>query len=114
MRRKIKCIGFFLPNIHSNRQRLNSDSYTYEAGRRFHNNQHVPYLQSNDMEVMDRWVNRACRQLVEIACLSGVAPHSSRLDAKHYAMQYLFNGNYVAKLNEPQKILDIDTGTGTW
>ncbi|KAI9590864.1 S-adenosyl-L-methionine-dependent methyltransferase [Syncephalis fuscata] len=74
----------------SGRQRSKSDCFVYEKGRRFHGEKDVPYPLPNDLNEVDR------------------------LDLQHFMIRYSLNGNHVCKLNHPQKMIDIGTGTGIW
>ncbi|MBE3559654.1 MAG: class I SAM-dependent methyltransferase [Ktedonobacteraceae bacterium] len=38
----------------------------------------------------------------------------NRLDFQHYALRYVFQGNFLAPLQNPQSILDVGCGTGIW
>ena len=37
-----------------------------------------------------------------------------RLDLQHYMLRYLLQGNYLAPITNPTRILDIGSGTGRW
>jgi ubiquinone/menaquinone biosynthesis C-methylase UbiE len=38
----------------------------------------------------------------------------SRLDLQHYAVQHATGKRFFAPITEPQRAIDIGTGTGTW
>lgn len=64
----------------------------YEDGRTRHAVESAPYMLPNDLTEADR------------------------LDAQHYIVRYVFQGNYNVKLDRSAslKILDVATGTGVW
>ncbi|KAF9201409.1 hypothetical protein BGZ49_008333 [Haplosporangium sp. Z 27] len=64
----------------------------YEDGRSRHSVESAPYMLPNDLTEADR------------------------LDAQHYIVRYMFQGNYNVKLdrNSKLRILDVATGTGVW
>ncbi|KAF9114189.1 hypothetical protein BGX27_011462 [Mortierella sp. AM989] len=64
----------------------------YEDGRSRHCVESAPYMLPNDLT------------------------ESDRLDAQHYIVRYMFQGNYNIKLDRKSKlrILDVATGTGVW
>lgn len=64
----------------------------YEDGRTRHAVKSAPYMLPNDLTEADR------------------------LDAQHYIVRYIFQGNYNVKLDRSAslKILDVATGTGVW
>ncbi|KAG0083085.1 hypothetical protein BGZ93_002040, partial [Podila epicladia] len=64
----------------------------YEDGRTRHAVESAPYMLPNDLTETDR------------------------LDAQHYIVRYIFQGNYNVKLDRSAslKILDVATGTGVW
>ncbi len=35
-----------------------------------------------------------------------------RLDVQHYALRAALEGNYIAPVTDPERILDVGTGTG--
>ena len=37
-----------------------------------------------------------------------------RLDLQHYMLRYILKGNYLAPIVQPERILDIGSGTGRW
>lgn len=66
-------------------------NYQYENGRRYHNFRQGKYTLPNDEEEQDR------------------------LDMYHHVWNMLLNGAlHKAPLENPQKVLDIGTGTGIW
>ncbi|KAF9309241.1 hypothetical protein BG003_010004 [Podila horticola] len=64
----------------------------YEDGRTRHAVESAPYMLPNDLTEADR------------------------LEAQHYIVRYIFQGNYNVKLDRSAslKILDVATGTGVW
>ncbi|KAF9919674.1 hypothetical protein FBU30_010673 [Linnemannia zychae] len=66
--------------------------HQYDDGRTRHTVESSPYMLPNDLTEIDR------------------------LDAQHYIVRYIFQGNCSVKLdrNAPLKILDVATGTGVW
>ncbi|KAF9358172.1 hypothetical protein BGX26_002340 [Mortierella sp. AD094] len=64
----------------------------YEDGRTRHSVESAPYMLPNDLA------------------------ESDRLDAQHYIVRYMFQGNYNVRLdrNSNIRILDVATGTGVW
>ncbi|KAI8052905.1 S-adenosyl-L-methionine-dependent methyltransferase [Syncephalis plumigaleata] len=64
--------------------------FVYNLGRRYHGEKQAPYNLPNDLGEADR------------------------MDALHYALRYMLNGICVTKLHNPQRVLDVGTGTGTW
>ncbi|KAJ5317387.1 hypothetical protein PENANT_c034G01059 [Penicillium antarcticum] len=65
--------------------------YEYENGRRYHSNRSGHYMLPNDEEEQDR------------------------MDLAHHIWLLLMKGElYLAPVENPQKILDLGTGTGIW
>ncbi|RKP25881.1 S-adenosyl-L-methionine-dependent methyltransferase [Syncephalis pseudoplumigaleata] len=64
--------------------------FVYDAGRRFHGEQHAPYLLPNDVDEADR------------------------MDTLHYMLRFMLSGNYAASIDHPRRMLDVGAGTGTW
>ncbi|KAF5009433.1 hypothetical protein FDECE_4365 [Fusarium decemcellulare] len=72
---------------------LNSSilNYKYENGRRYHAFREGAYLVPNDDEEQDR------------------------MDLGHHIYRLVLGGKlYLAPINEPQRVLDLGTGTGIW
>ncbi|KAI9596799.1 hypothetical protein BDF19DRAFT_421307 [Syncephalis fuscata] len=63
---------------------------TTSAGRRFHGDKNAPYPLPNDSSEINR------------------------LNTQHPVFKKLLNGNYMSKLNNPKRILDVGSGTGIW
>ncbi|KHN94348.1 uncharacterized protein MAM_07777 [Metarhizium album ARSEF 1941] len=76
---------------HTTSLRSSAFDYTYENGRRYHAYRAGQYLLPNDLEEQDR------------------------LDMTHHVFRLTLDGELcVTKLDHPQEILDIGTGTGMW
>ncbi|KAI9597219.1 S-adenosyl-L-methionine-dependent methyltransferase [Syncephalis fuscata] len=80
----------YLQNTTSSQEQAEAASCVYEEGRRFHGEQNAPYPMPNDSSEVDR------------------------LNAQHHVIKRLLNGNYMSKLNNPRRILDVGSGTGIW
>ncbi|KAI9596798.1 S-adenosyl-L-methionine-dependent methyltransferase [Syncephalis fuscata] len=79
-----------LQNTASGQQQAEDSSFVYETGRRFHGDKNAPYPLPND------------------------SSESDRLDRQHFIINHLINGNHMGKLANPQKILEVGSGSGTW
>ncbi|EXJ78794.1 hypothetical protein A1O1_09196 [Capronia coronata CBS 617.96] len=65
--------------------------WVYENGRRYHSYRPAPYMLPNDEEEQDR------------------------LDLTHHLFTLVLQGEYcMTRLDNPQAILDVGTGTGIW
>ncbi|GCE26467.1 hypothetical protein KDA_19510 [Dictyobacter alpinus] len=62
--------------------------FRWDDGRRHVTN--VPYMLPKDLE------------------------EGQRLDFQHYMLRYVFKGNYLAPIKNPNNILDVACGTGRW
>ncbi|KAI8051157.1 S-adenosyl-L-methionine-dependent methyltransferase [Syncephalis plumigaleata] len=76
-------------NNSSGNRKNDTARFQMNMGRRYHNEKDVPYFLPNDNVEQDR------------------------LDALHFIMQELINGNHLCQLDNPLSILDIGAGTGT-
>ncbi|KAI9597220.1 S-adenosyl-L-methionine-dependent methyltransferase [Syncephalis fuscata] len=80
----------YLQNTTSSQEQAEASSFVYEAGRRFHGEKNAPYPYANDQT------------------------ESNRLNGQHHVLKHLLNGNYMSKLNNPQKIFEVGSGSGIW
>ncbi|KAJ5461204.1 uncharacterized protein N7458_002756 [Penicillium daleae] len=90
--------------------------YEYENGRRYSSNRHVNYSMPNDEQELDRldlvWLSTS-EKFDQNSNFYIVPPHVKKTDSSSWLM--LLKGEpFKAPVKNPQKILDLGTGTGIW